>query len=692
MWSKGASSAPHPEMNHGARNPMKIIGIDLGTSNTYLYGAGDLPQSPPGMAQPEPVIVPGISDAAGSIATVVMYENDKPILAGNIAESEFYSNLRERPARRLASQFKPEISRREPGAIRAMTDFLRILRENLPEGTLESNTELYVGMPSLAREDFSINLGNCFMDAGWPKPAFVRESDAALVSCLQNGTLDIEDIGRKCLILDFGGGTCDYTSVESMSVLQNGGDMLYGGRLFDDLFFQAFCANDAVFAAKAPSSPYAWYVRWIECKEQKEKFSDSQSAISKNDGAEVSSKAPVLHVTWYDASGERHDSFLRDYDRDAFTRDAENYAASPAMLELLATYAHQGGLSARASELLAGKTVGLISWLREILEGVEKRYNVARVVLTGGSSRWFFTTELANRVFPAAVCSPSRRSYEDIAFGLALFPILTASREKTQKLLDEKLPAFTARAIECARKILRQQTSGIVDLCASRIVSRDIMPVLEAAQKKRMTVAELERAFSENIASDAGLLEIVREKSEIARRRIQQELNFEFRDWLKKNGVILVPRFEFPARAIGDDFLNNISVKISRLGSLNLMGFTLEKVLPVLAGTATAGAIAHGGEPVSAILGGGIAFGATWLAARTAPGMLAKRSLPSFMLTAKVRAKIAAKNKVYIEEQLAKSLGAVEAELAVDVERRLKSALVSMLTRLTVLNQVKTRQ
>lgn len=663
---------------------MKIIGIDLGTSNTYLYGL-DGAEEDVMASLPEPVILAGISDDTGSIATVVMYENGEPALAGNIAESEFYANLEEKPKRSLASQFKPEIAQAQPFAMKAMTDFLKIIKDSLGS-KLKEDTQIYVGMPSLAREDFPINLRKCFREAGWPRPLFVRESDAALVSCLQSGVIDADDISHKCLILDFGGGTCDYTSVENMDVLQNGGDNLYGGRLFDDLFYQVFCRQNSDFARELPKSPYEWYVHWIECKTQKEKFSTALNSIAED---EENSFAPVLHAAWFNAAGDRREAWIKDYTRDNFISDAENYVASPQMLHILEGYLERGAIGKMGSDLVAGKRIALLGWLKEILGTVSQPSTVSRVIITGGSSRWFFVHEIINKIFVHASCVPSNRSFEDIAFGLALYPRLTISRNRVQKLLDEKIGHFTSHAIDIAKKTIKREADKIVRLCSERIVERDVLPTLEQARNKTMTVGEMEKAFSENIKNDELLIEIAKTGSENLSHSIQQELNFAFRNWLKENGVLLVPNFIFPAQTIGNEFFEDVNVKISRLDSLNLMKFTLTKVLPLLGGTATAGVIAHSGEPVSSVLGGTLAFGALWLTAKAAPKFLANRKAPAFLLTESNRKKIAEKNREYIESCFRKSMEEIEKKILSGIETRLGVVLHSMLDRLSALNQVK---
>ncbi|WP_308620538.1 molecular chaperone [uncultured Desulfovibrio sp.] len=664
-----------------------ILGMDLGTSNTYLFSC-----RADSASRPEAVVVPGVSDAAGSMATAVLYEDGTPILIGNMAESEQYANAL--PGRVLRSQFKPEIAHGDAEAMRWMTDFLRLLGQALPEGAPKPGTLLYVGIPSLTREDFSLNLGRCFADAGWPAPVFVRESDAALISSLQSGALDIDDLERRAVILDFGGGTCDFTVLDGVDALANGGDPLYGGRLFDDLIFQVFCRRTPELAPGLAGSAYAYFFHWIECKTEKERFSTAMTPAEPVCAPDAPERPEgvSLHAVWYDAAGARRDAWVHGYTREDFIRDAENYAASPEMLAMLRQYQGRGGLSRPARDLLEGRSIGLVSWLRELLGTLEGRREVGRILLTGGSSRWFFVRDMAKELFPAAACAMSRRTYEDIAYGLALYPVLAASRARVEQLLKEKLGAFAAEAALAARALVEKSGRALAHRCTERIVARDIMPALEAAQGKGATVAALESAFERNIREDTVLLDIVREKSAALHAELQRELSRRFRAWLRENGVLLVPRFEVPAQAISADFFKGVSVRLSRLDSLNIMRFTLTAVLPLLAGTAAAGALAHTGEPVSTVLGGGVAFGGAWLLGRAAPGFLEKRKLPGFLLNESNRRKIVEKNSAYIEKALNEAFAEVQADIADGMERRLRHALESMLGRLSVLNQVRCHQ
>lgn len=660
---------------------MKILGIDLGTSNTYLYLGGP---DANGRELPAPIIAPPESDSHGSFSTAVLYENDKPIAIGNVAEAEFNVHGDKGGSRFLATQFKPEIAKLASPAQKWMRDFLALLKSRLPRELFSGELKIFVGVPSLAREDFSLNLARCFTEAGWPRPESVRESDAAVVSCLQAGTLSIEDMERKCLILDFGGGTCDYTAIEGLDALQNGGDILYGGRLFDDLVFQKFLKVGA-FEKEVKASPVAWYVHWVECRKQKEDFSDF---INRKAGDEnFENLSFPMRLGWISAEGRREETYT-EYDFASFLQDAENYQATPELLAALAQYRERGGISQEGRDLLEGRQVGLISWLKNILESVDKKTQVRKIVLTGGSSRWHFTRELCARVFPQADCLESERGYEDIAFGLALFPVLLESREKARHLLERNLPGFTIKAVNRANEIIDAQTADMTALCATHIVERDIVPCLESAAN--LTVGTLEEKIRETMMADADLMEIVHRKSAVLNQKIQEELERDFRLWLRENGVPLTPVFKFPGKAISNDFLVRASACLSNLDIVKLTRLAITAILPLVVGGAAAHFLAPVGEPISIGVGIGLAGTAAWLLSKTAPQILENSKIPAFLLNEKNRKKIVGKIQDYIRKELEKDFAAAQSGIAADVEKRLTAALDGMVNSLNILNQIHT--
>ena len=118
----------------------------------------------------------------------------------------------------------------------------------------------------------------------------------------------------------------------------------------------------------------------------------------------------------------------------------------------------------------------------------------------------------------------SPRTYEDIAYGLALYPMLLNTHLKIKSLLEDQSEDFSQRVAGIAQGIFEKHTKLAARACAERIAARDIMGVLESAQQSRKTVEEIEQKISEKIRSDSGLLTIIRERTEAARTEIEREL------------------------------------------------------------------------------------------------------------------------------------------------------------------------
>lgn len=675
--------------------PVASIGIDLGTSNTWLHRATG-PAS-----RPEPIILPGISGDDGGIATTVLYEDGQAILIGSIAVAEYFTNDALRVRRKLASQFKPELSDPDSPACGWMTDFLRLLLAALP-GDLAGRLsgagasapadilQILVGIPSRTREDYKLNLANCFRKAGWPEPAFVRESDAALIACLESGVLGLEAVDARNLVLDFGGGTCDFTLLDKAEVMLAGGDPLFGGRLFDDLFFQLFCRTDREFASAVPGSRHEFFTHWIACRRVKEDFSAAILAASRLGEADQPGQAVTdLHLAWLDKSGRRHDSFVHNYSLDDFVRDAEHYQASPGMLEQLAVYSGQGGISLLARDLLEGREIGLISWLGDLLEqAVRHGERPDTIVLTGGSSRWFFVRELAQRLFPGSHVVLSPGSCEDIGHGLALHPWLVMANRQARTVLEAKIPGFAAEMASLVRQTFDDFSGRAVELLARRIVERDVMPVLEQARDGGKTIEQLEKAFADAIAADSGLTGLLADRIEEMRKNLDARLSDCYARWLRQNGVRLAPVFSTPASDLGSDLLAALRVRIADPGLINIMDFMLKAVLPALLAYTVAGAIAHFGALASAMVGGGAAFAGAWGLGRVAGNVLRKCKLPGFLLNQRSRNRIAEKNRQYIQKALAECFASVQTGIAAGLEPALRQSLASLVARLGVLNQV----
>ncbi len=280
----------------------------------------------------------------------------------------------------------------------------------------------------------------------------------------------------------------------------------------------------------------------------------------------------------------------------------------------------------------------------------------------------------------------SGRDYEDIAYGLALYPALAVARERARELLDGKMEAFCAKETDEVRKLLASAADRLIIDSARRITERDIMPVLEGAKENRPTLQELEDAIDKSIREDGDLYVMFRRAGQNLAGEIRRKVDGDFKHWLVENGVPLTAGIQIPDEAVNLDFFDGLATGILRPEDLDK--FLVTRLLPLIGGLTAAGLIAHTLEPVSTIIGGGAVFGGTWLLGRYAPFVMRNRKIPAFMLGDRIRPKITAKITRHIEEHLHNAFDRLEENLATEIGKRLRASLESMIANLGIFNQI----
>ena len=101
----------------------------------------------------------------------------------------------------------------------------------------------------------------------------VDEPKGALLHHLWHKDFSPEEARRGILVIDFGGGTCDFAFLQSLQVSHSWGDMELGGRLFDDLFFQWLLEQNPGVLRMMEKAGDTYYVHSYLCREVKEFFS-----------------------------------------------------------------------------------------------------------------------------------------------------------------------------------------------------------------------------------------------------------------------------------------------------------------------------------------------------------------------------------------------------------------------------------
>lgn len=464
-----------------AKQQRVVLAMDLGTSNTCLVlcdAAGKLEQ-----ISPDPCCN---NSSSGTIPTLVLYKGELALAIGAQAEDEYgEASLNEKAEYRLSALFKPDVVAR-PQARQAMLDFLTLLRRYTP-----MPQTLLVGVPSEAGNQYRETVRQCLHQAGWAEAHFLSEPLGAVIHYIVKGALSPSQAARGVLTVDFGGGTCDFAVLRRAAVSERSGDMLFGGRLFDDLFWQMLLECNAGLEEEIAAEGNSYYVHWLACRQAKEEFSRAM-------GRERS-RPVTVRVRWSRWDGRKaveRAAYIEGLTWQDFLLRAGNYVASDALLDLLGSHAQTSSLSPAGAALLAGRRVDLIDWFEQLLrqslrdcpEGV-----LPSVLLTGGSSGWPFVADLVRQCCGNEVLVlTGDEPYADIAKGLAQFYNFSERLNKGRQALQEELPLFLERRLARAlRRGLDSAVTGAMYDCAAFLRDAVIVPQCVLYKKQGGSLRDL---------------------------------------------------------------------------------------------------------------------------------------------------------------------------------------------------------
>ena len=217
------------------------FGLDFGTSKTAVTVAKTQMNAPISD-------IPIDAKRSKRIPTCVLRNKDtEQIWVGHPAQEEimmvtdpvardrleFFSNFKTHihqnaEARKVAQQFIRAIAQSEGLSQR--------LREHASDAVLAA------GCPVSWQEDGIATLLKILRETGYQRAFAVPEPVGAALYFLAQGVLKARDLWRDIVVFDWGAGTFDMTLLRAGSLaFQSGntwGSNLYGGRLFDDLFYQ----------------------------------------------------------------------------------------------------------------------------------------------------------------------------------------------------------------------------------------------------------------------------------------------------------------------------------------------------------------------------------------------------------------------------------------------------------------------
>ena len=642
-----------------------ILAIDFGTTNSYFCKCPADQISPVGV---------DFGTGRDGLPTTILYRADREPLVGDQALHEYgEASAEERSRYQLRTQFKPDIVDSAEAA-HAAVDFLRTVAAQSQRQHIVLDPQrqhVIFGVPSESENRFRAKLAGIAETAGYGKVRLVDEPKGALLYHLWHKDFSPEQAQKGILVIDFGGGTCDFAFLQSLQVCHSWGEMELGGRLFDDLFFQWFLEQNPAALKEMEKAGDAYYVHSYLCREVKEFFSltmarDRSETVNKSIGRYGSLRG----MSWPD-----------------FVERAGAYRPSPTFV------GHLQDMGVRCDRIMqAREPIDLIGWFRACLaQGLSEKSvatgDISRVILAGGSSQWPFIPDVVCDILEIPSSNDNRgplghtlmrsdRPYAVIAQGLAILPALQKKFDETRDKLRADLPEFCQTQVRpLVESVTEKYIEGVAADVTSELFDKTIRPTLEEFRRSGGAVRTLRDTVAGKVAdNEAQLRDIIQERLQTLRLGLPGELNEMLSRWFGSYGLSVgeKPVEQTSQVAVGKDMV--------RPDAPDLYGPVCETVgwFVVALATSVGAAVSGGGGmallatgPVGLVIGAVLSAVAAFLAVRygkarareladnwNAPAIIVRNVLT----TARI-AKMRRQFKTHLQESLRRQTAPLQDEL-----------------------------
>lgn len=498
---------------------LSILAIDFGTTNSYFCKCPADQISPVGV---------DFGTGRDGIPTAILYRGDKEPLVGNLALHEYgEASNEERKHYHLCTQFKPDIARSEEAA-RNAEDFLRtvLVQSQRQHIALDpAQHEVILGVPSEAEDDFRAKLTEVAKAAGYGDVKLVDEPKGALLCHLWHKDFSPDEARKGVLVVDFGGGTCDFAFLRGLEVCHSWGDMELGGRLFDDLFFQWFLDENHSVLRKTEQAGDTYYVHSYLCRDVKEFFSLTMARNrSESVNKSVGSYGSIKGMNW-----------------GTFLGKAKAYDPSPTFVRYLR------GIGLKSDGLIQrNKPIDLLEWFQQSLtQGLAEKAidtsDISRVILAGGSSQWPFVSDVISEALHLDPSNLMRsdRPYAVISEGLAILPALQKQFEETRNRLRSGLPQFCHTKVRpLIQRITDTYVSDVAVDITSELFDKTIKPVLQEFRENGGSIALLKKNMSSQAKSfEPQLKRIIEDRMLTLRMGLPGQVRDLLTKWFESYGL-----------------------------------------------------------------------------------------------------------------------------------------------------------
>ncbi|MDR1395028.1 MAG: rod shape-determining protein [Deltaproteobacteria bacterium] len=626
-----------------------IIGIDFGTSNTYLticpYGTKN--KFPLHFSGPSPAVDTAILYAGRPGADQDLF----PVIGerATVTFGQADRETKEQKEYRYYANFKPEIVINET-ARQCTVDFFRVIKREAQMIGIDlgsPDNSIIIGVPSEAKADFCETLKSLLEQAGLGPAEAVEEPKGVLLTDLGYNRFPLADILDGHLVVDFGGGTCDFALMSRGEIVSSWGDMELGGRLFDDLFYQWFLEQNPGAEAKLQAGRREFYVWSYCCRRLKEDFSET---VSRNPRSAVSAEVGRFGT-------------VRDLTADEFIQRAGHYKPSQAFAEFSRSF----GFS--MSQKMDQPELDLIGWFKNLLAGGLKDVKIKNVSLSGGSSKWFFVRDLCLELIqlPADHVLISPNPFGAISEGLAILPAVKLELESLKaRMTAEKQGFINDELLRPAAENLKLCTGRLTEKLTAEMFDGRIGPLIKEFSRTSFRIKELEDRIAAQIDGCRELTASLAE-NEIAGQAaaIKTILTAKIQSWLESFG--LRPETMLPAETgpgsmveIGRPLVSEQLIRPLVLAAEGLVAGSSSLIAASICGGTGAAVLAAG--PLGLFLGALGGLGLSGLGLTLGRGRLKEmaknQSLPKFLA-----------RFILSDRNIAKIRGEFQKDLAVKIDR-----------------------
>lgn len=436
------------------------IGIDFGTANSHFaYCEGD--------ARDAKAIPLSAAEGKPSVPSFLLWEIDAkhrrvPKTWGQHAIEAWMSSgddAGQNDRYLLTGAFKPDLVT-SPMSRDAAKEFLAYARQDMlksrtPPGLHEPpGWQVIIGVPAEVGDTHRSFTEAAARAAGFEQVQCLEEPLGAVGYHLGNGSITDRDLDAGVLVIDFGGGTLDLSTVDRNGVREPWGEPTLGGRLFDDLFLQWVVDSSRVDLADFQKTELLG-IWWNNCRNLKEAFSKRWKRKDPDD----------FSHTILSRNGGNFGR-LRNASRGEFLDRARQYRPSTLAQDYFRS------INSPLRHLGDSGPVNLLDWIREVLSrGPARRYGT--IILTGGSSSWPFMVPMIREVFGVGdenILIPANPECT-IGEGLALWHVLHQRYSAQQNKALADVPALQAALDEVVVQTTKQAGKDISDEIAGHIMA-----------------------------------------------------------------------------------------------------------------------------------------------------------------------------------------------------------------------------